>query len=261
MADLASLAKIVVTNRLEGKRLPGLMIGDETLSDKTGYAVQVAANLELEAHLGKRSGYKIGATTPAMLQLLAVSQPVAGEVFANTVQTGPGTVPFTSLVRGGVETEIAVRLSSSFPTSPRSWSRHSIIPYVDTVLPAIEIVDDRYEAFASAGGGTFAADNAFNAGSILGPERSDWHELDLSDLEAKTRINGELVASASSHLVLGHPLDALVWLANRYAELGRSLDPGSFVSLGTITPVQWLSGPCQVDIEIAGLGGCAVEIV
>ena len=55
--------------------------------------------------------------------------------------------------------------------------------------------------------------------------------------------------------LLGHPLNALVWIADRFAGLGRTLKAGRFVSLGTITPVQWIAGPCAVAIEVEGLGG------
>ena len=60
---------------------------------------------------------------------------------------------------------------------------------------------------------------------------------------------------------LGHPLEALTWLANRHSGLGLGLAAGSFVSLGTITPVQWVEdGPATYRIEVERLGEVAVEV-
>ena len=50
--------------------------------------------------------------------------------------------------------------------------------------PSIELVDDRYDDFATIGGPTQIADNAFDAGVVLGRPRRDWHGLDLAALTA-----------------------------------------------------------------------------
>src|SRR5688572_4136028 len=49
-------------------------------------------------------------------------------------------------------------------------------------LAAIELVDDRYEDFATIGAATLIADNAFDAGSILGAPAPGWRQLNLGAL-------------------------------------------------------------------------------
>jgi 2-keto-4-pentenoate hydratase len=56
-------------------------------------------------------------------------------------------------------------------------------------------------------------------------------------------------------------LEALRWLANRRASLGLGLAAGAFVSLGSITPVQWLDQPAHGAIEIEQLGKVEVRLV
>jgi 2-keto-4-pentenoate hydratase len=243
----------VVASRLDGGRLAGL-----GLAEDAGYGVQAEANRALEQTLGKVAGHKIGATAEGMRQLLNVPGPIAGDVFARTVHQGHATLRLADYRRPGIETEIAVRIARDLRPDEAPWTVARIGAVVAAIMPAIEVVDDRYEDFKAAGAGTIIADNAFNAGSILGPERADWQGLALDRLTAKTVIDGKGVATGLSDELLGHPLKALVWLADRYAGLGRTLEAGRFVSLGTITPVQWIAGPCKVEIEVEELGGVGV---
>lgn len=244
---------LVAESRIKGGKLPGL-----ELTEDIGYDIQSDANLILEMKFGDVVGHKIGATAEGMRQLLNVPGPIAGDVFAETVHQGQATLKLADYVRPGVETEIAVRIARDLTPDEAPWTVERIAEVVAAVMPAIEIVDDRYEDFKAAGAGTIIADNAFNAGSILGPETTDWQHLQLDKLTARTVIDGKEVATGLSDELLGHPLNALVWIANRYAGQRRTLQGGRFVSLGTITPVQWIEGPCEVEIEVEGLGGVAV---
>lgn len=243
-------AQVIVGHRLAKSLLPAL-IG---ISEDEGYALQAKANQLLQSHYGPRAGYKIGATTEPMRQLLRVNQPVAGEIFAQTVHEDRVALSLDDFVKPGIETEIAVRLEAEILPENAPYDRESIAAYVDLLMPSIEIVDNRYEDFTTAGAATFASDNNFNAAIVLGGPVSAWRDLDLSNLRARTLIDGHEVASALSSQLMGHPLDALAWLANRYAELGRPLEAGHFVSLGTITPVQWIDRPCSVHIDIEDIG-------
>jgi 2-oxo-3-hexenedioate decarboxylase/2-keto-4-pentenoate hydratase len=131
------------------------------------------------------------------------------------------------------------------------------------MMAAIELVDDRYQDFAAIGGATLIADNAFDAGSVLGHETRDWRHLELDALRARTFRDGELVAEDVSAALYGHPLEALAWLATCRSRLGLGLPARCFVSLGSITPVQWCDaggGPATYRIEVEGLGAVGVEV-
>ena len=196
-----------------------------------------------------------------MRQLLNVEQPIAGEIFERIVESSGARLRHSAYVAPGIETEIAVRLAKAVPPTDRKHDRSSIANYVEAVMAAIEVVDNRYVDIASSGAATFASDNNFDAGSVLGEEHKNWQDLPLDALEARTFIDGKLVATARSDQLMGHPLDALAWLANRYGALGRTLDEGSFVSLGTITPVQWIQHACSIHIEIDQLGTVDLEMI
>jgi 2-keto-4-pentenoate hydratase len=225
-----------------------------------GYAVQAAANARLAATLGPVVGHKIGGTNKAMRGWIGFDEPVGGEVFASTVHASGVTLAHDNFLRPGIETEIAVRLAHALPARPEPWTRPEVEAAVGEVMAAIELVDDRYQDFRTAGPATIIADNAFNAASILGEPARGWRGLALDRLAARTFIDGALVAEGTSDALLGHPLAALLWLAERRRRLGLGLAAAAFVSLGSITPVQWLDGPAQARIEVAGLGVVRVTL-
>ena len=152
--------------------------GITTLDD--GYAVQQRANALLEGRLGARAGHKIGGTTEAMRRYINVPEPLAGEVFASQVHDDGATVRRSDFVRLGIETEIAVRLAHDLPPQPAPYARDDAARAVAGCMASIELVDDRYDDFTAIGGPTQIADNAFDAGVVLGRPRADWQGLDLA---------------------------------------------------------------------------------
>lgn len=256
-AMLVEAAEAVANARL-GRRPLAKLAGAATLDD--GYAIQQRANRQLEAHLGKIVGHKIGGTTETMRRYINVTEPLAGEVFTNQCHPNGATLRLADYLRLGIETEIAVTLGKDLPPRSASYARDEVADAVASVHAAIEVVDDRYEDFVNIGGPTLVADNAFDAGSLLGEPVHAWQRLDLGALAARTYRNGELLATGRSDALLGHPLDAVAWIANRRARLGWGLAAGTFISLGTMTPVVWVDEPAKFRIEVESLGSVDITL-
>jgi 2-oxo-3-hexenedioate decarboxylase/2-keto-4-pentenoate hydratase len=98
------------------------------------------------------------------------------------------------------------------------------------------------------------ADNFFNAGCVLGAPVKKWRALDLANLAGTAFVDGRPVGKGTGAMVLGHPLDALAWLANAFAHRGRPLRAGCFVLLGSLVATQWLRPGEQFRVEIESLG-------
>lgn len=255
--DMATIAARVVEHRLARRPLDRL---DGLTSLDVAYRVQARANNALEPHLGPRVGHKIGGTTAAMRRYLNVPEPLAGEIFRGQVHMPGATVRRGDYVRLGIETEIAVRLGRDLPPRAAPYTRDEAAAAVAEVMAAIELVDDRYRDFATIGAATLIADNAFDAGSVLGAAVTSWRGLDLAALEARTLRDGEVLATGLGEALLGHPLDALAWLANRRSALGAGLAASTFVSLGSMTPVIWVEAAARYRIEVEALGAVEVEV-
>ncbi len=227
-----------------------------------GYAIQTELNrLLVDAGMGEPVGHKIGCTTPVMQAFVNINQPCAGRIFSRTVLQRRGTVPRHGFVRLGIECEIAVRLCRDLPATVQSYDREAVSEAVGEVMAAIELVDERYRDFRSLGVPTLVADDFFNAGCVLGEPVADWRGLDLAALCGRTWINGSEVGSGRGELVMGHPLNALAWLANaQFEHRLPGLKAGEFVMLGSVVETQWLSAGDRVRIAIDGLGEVALDL-
>ncbi len=255
--DHARAAALIVRHRLT--RTPLARIGSLAALDQ-GYAVQALANRALEKALGPVVGLKIGGTAENTRRLINVEEPVLGEIFASTVQPSPARLARSAFVKPGIETEIAVRLGRDLPPRPQPYERAEVVEAVATIMAAIEVVDERYTDFKAVGGPTLAADNVYNAASVLGAERSFDPALALDRLSARTWRDGVLVAEGTGAALLGHPLDALLFAVEKRRRLGVGLAAGTFVSLGTMSMPQWVEGPAIFRIEVEALGTVELAI-
>jgi 2-oxo-3-hexenedioate decarboxylase/2-keto-4-pentenoate hydratase len=220
-----------------------------------GYAVQESLHALLtEAGLGAVTGHKIGCTTPVMQAYLGIKNPCAGGVHASTVHDGRARVRHRDYVRVGVECEIAIRLGADLRLASAPFDRARVGTAVEAVLAAMEIVDDRYRDYRALDVPTLIADDFFNAGCVLGPPVARWRDLDLSAVTGVTRVNGKEVGRGEGRAVMGHPFEALAWLANMRARLGLGLRAGEFVLLGSVVETRWVEPGDDVTVAIDGLG-------
>ena len=64
---------------------------------------------------------------------------------------------------------------------------------------------------------SMVAGNVWNAGCVLGPPVGDWRRLDLATVTYRLAINGRDIGTGKGADVMGNPLNALSWLADKLA--------------------------------------------
>jgi len=236
-------ARILASARLQLTRLPGLPGAVRPADEPEAYAVQEALHRRLTATgWGEVAGHKIGCTTPVMQAFLRIPNPCAGGVFAPTVASGTGLFQHDHYCHVGVECEIAVRLGADLPPRAAPYDRAAGAPAVDAVMAAIEVVDDRWTDYRAVDTPTLIADDFFGAGCVLGEPVADWRRLDLTGIGGVMAMNGEVAGRGHGRDILGHPLEALAWLANSRAARGRGLRAGELVLLGSLVATRWIWG-------------------
>lgn len=253
MPASATAAEILARQRLSLSPIdlePARRPGDEAAA----YALQAETNDLIARKLGFPVGHKIGCTTPVMQKFLGIGNPCAGRVFANTVLGAHAQVSRANYRKLGVECEIVVTIGKDIEPGRDDYTPQALLPHVGAVMAGIEIVDDRYADYRTLGVHTLIADNFFNAGCALGVPVEEWHDLDLATLDGQMRINGSEVGRGTCAMVMGHPLAALAWLANRRSVDGEGLRRGAFVFLGSLVETKWLNSGDEVVIDIAKLG-------
>jgi 2-keto-4-pentenoate hydratase len=258
-----SAADLLATSRLRPGAVAGLPDALRPTDMAAARRLQDAVHERLSAAgLGPRAGWKIGCTTPVMQRFLAIPEPCEGGIFQANIQTSPGRFPASAHRRIGAECGIAVRIGRDLPPPSLLQGDHdrdALADAVEAVLPAIEVVDDRYADFAALGAPTLLADDFFQAGCVLGAPVADWRGLDLATLSGRMLVDGVEAGSGHGRDVLGHPLNALAWLAGTLARRGQGLRAGEIVLLGSLVQTRWLAPGAHVVIEIEALG--RVEMV
>ena len=222
------------------------------------YAVQAALSERLAGTLGPVCGRKIGCTTPVMQRYLEIAHPCAGALYENRTHAAPATVAYADHWRPGVECEIAVRLGRPLPAAAAPYDRAAVAVAVEACMAAIEIVDDRYEDFRALDTPTLIADDFFSAGAVLGRPVAAWRDVDLAAAGGTMAINGTAVGAGTGADVMGHPFEALTWLANHAAASGRPLQAGDVVLTGSVVETKWVEAGDTVLVAIEGLGEAGV---
>lgn len=224
------------------------------------YDMQEAFQALLAPERGAIVGYKIALTTPVMQRMVGFDAPAAGAVFESGVHHSPASVSAADFGRLGAECEVAVRLNADLPASGAPYDRAGVAAAVGALMPAFELVDDRGADYGNLYFLGVAADNAWNAGVVLGQERSDWRSLDLENSQGAMTINGEPAGEGYGRDVLGHPLDALAWLANVLAGRGRELKSGMLVMTGSIVSTKFLNPGDEAAFTFQGLGDIRLSV-
>jgi 2-keto-4-pentenoate hydratase len=220
------------------------------------YAVQDAFVSLQSRRKGAIIGYKVALSTAAMRAFAGVDSPMAGCVLASTVRESPARVRAGDFVRLIVEFEIAVKMGDDLPVAGAPYSRERVAQAVGAIMPALELADDRgadYSALAKHPL-ELAADNTWNEGAVFGAPVAQWHSLDLARIRGVARINGEVVGEGVGAEAMGHPLEAVAWVANHLASLGRGLLRGDVVLTGSLVTSKFPRPGDRVAFDLDGLG-------
>jgi 2-keto-4-pentenoate hydratase len=210
--------------------------------------------------LGAVAGYKIALTTPQMRKMVGVHDAIAGDMLEKTIRHGPARVRAADYVRLLVEFEIAVEIGDDLPAVGAPYTRERVAQAVTAVMPAFELADDRDADYSllPAHPLMLIADNAWNEGAVLGEPVRAWKEIDLGALRGAAFINDAPVGEGRGSDVMGHPFEALAWVANNLAARGLGLWRSDIVITGTLVTTKYPKPGDRVRFDAGRLG--AVEL-
>jgi 2-keto-4-pentenoate hydratase len=225
------------------------LLPDGGLDD--GYEVQKIVHAR--GPVGRRRvGRKIGLTSPAVQRQMQVDTPDFGVLFADMAYGDSQPIPFGDLLQPRVEAEVAFVLGADLPEA--DVTAPELLRAVEFVLPAIEVVDSRIADWDISIFDT-VADNASSGLFVTGGSPRALLEIDdLRASEMALTVDGEVVSSGTGSACLGHPLNAVVWLANAVAARGEPLRAGELVLSGSLGPLVPVRAGLTYEARISGLG-------
>ena len=236
------------------QEFPGITIED-------AYAIQTAW-IEIKRAEGRVvKGHKIGLTSKAMQSALNIDEPDSGILLDDMFFADGGMVPSDRFIATRVEAELAFVMGKRL--SGPGCTLFDVLNATDFVVPALEILDTRIQRVDPKTNATrkifdTIADNAANAGIVLGGRPLRPLDADLRWIGALCYRNGQLEETGLAAGVLNHPATAVAWLANKIAPLKLALEPGQVVLAGSfIRPIETRKGDTiQADYGPYGTVSC-----
>jgi 2-oxo-3-hexenedioate decarboxylase len=255
---IAQLAEHLESAELEAREVSKITDAHPALTLDDAYAIQAEIRRRKEARGHRIAGLKAGLTSRAKMKQMGVEVPVFGLIFDYMSVADGGEIKTAELIHPKVEAEIAFVLKR--PLLGPGCHVGAVLAATDFVVPAVEIIDSRYENFrfdlASV-----VADNTSSSRFVVGGVARGIDGLDLSTLGMVMEKNGEIVAMAAGAAVLGHPAAAVAMLANHLAQRGEEIPAGTFIMSGGATEAVPVAKGDSIQVRFQDLGTVSMRFV
>jgi 2-keto-4-pentenoate hydratase len=204
----------------------------------SGLAAQRVLLAERVQSGARQSGWKIGFGSPSGLELLGLDAPLMGHLLAESElfapdrvgpdQAEPALISLAGWTKPVIEAEIAVWIGTDIPPgTPPNEIHH----FLSGVGPAIEMADLDH---APADPHRILAGNIFQRAYLLGAPDVELSIEGISALTAKFTHAGEIIEVTDATALTGNLREVLAHAANTAPAIGRGLQAGDVILLGSI---------------------------
>jgi 2-keto-4-pentenoate hydratase len=203
---------------------------------------------------GTISGAKIATTTKVMQQLMGITHPCGGAIFARTIHGSPARLRAADFINLRIESEIALKLGADLPASGAPWTREAVAPAVAGAMPAFELIEDRNADYTQTEASSLIVENCWNGGVVVGAPKAV-PVADLVGIAGRLTIGGKSAGAGTAE----DPCATLAWLANHLAERCRGLKAGMVVITGSLIPTVSIASGERAVFAVEGLGEIVMD--
>ena len=203
-----------------------------------------------------RVGWKIGLTAAAIRQQFGLHEPVFACLLAGSLVESGHVFRWDALIEPGFENELCIVLDRDLPADA---TRVDVAAAVARVHPAFEIIETRGDLSGQLA--LAIPDNGQQKAFVLGEAVSRDALPELGAVAVRVRINGAEVATATGDAVLGHPYDAVAWLASKLAQFGERVRAGDYIMSGSFTRQFPLGRGDRIEAVFDGIGAVDASVV
>lgn len=199
-------------------------------------------------------GYKVGLTSLAMRRSSKIDEPDFGYLFQHFLHPDGATLNHADFCVPRVELELAFVLKDTLQGP--SVSLLDVMRATEYIVPAIEIIDARVDEPRKIF--DTIADNGAGAGLILGGRPVRPHDVDLRMIPGILSRNAEIEETGVSCGVMGHPANAVAWLANKLHDIGVQLQAGQILLAGSSVRPVWAQPNDTLRADFGDLGTVSI---
>ncbi len=246
------LADIIGTYRTR-RALPPLTKTYPGIEMDDAYAIQAAFTQARVAQGHRVRGYKVGLTSKVMQESMGSPEPDFSAMTDDLFLPEDTPIDCARFFRPLIEIEIAFVMKS--PLKGPGILPVDVLRATDFVLPAIEIVDFRVGPGPGMTVVDTVADLAACGAAVLGANPVRLEDIDIRTVTGQMIINGEIAHEGMACAVLGNPVTAVAWLANKLGAFGITFEPGQTILTGSFVramPVK--AGDAVIARFDSGLG-------
>nr|WP_297350349.1 fumarylacetoacetate hydrolase [uncultured Caldimonas sp.] len=210
----------------------------------------------LEQQLGLRAGYKAGLTNPAVQKRFGHDAPVRGVLFSAMLLPDGAQFPARFGARPLFEADLMVRVKDAGIHDARTPAE--VLQHIDAVIPLIELPDLIVQDPSKLDGAGVTAINVGARWAVMGAELKPvpTMEAQLGRMTVKVLDgDGNELDRGQGSDVLGHPLNAAIWIAQDVARSGGRLKKGDLLSLGSFSKLLPPRPGLWVKVVYEGLEG------
>jgi len=251
-----ALAKTLSQARVNAKPIEQLS-KDHQLNITDAYAIQEEGIRFRQENGEVTVGMKMGLTSAAKRKQMNLESPLYGVLTDKMQVANDGVISLNGQIHPKIEPEIAFFIAKDLKGKV---SEEEVLAACSGVCVALEVLDSRYTQFKYFSMEDVISDNSSSSMFILGEKISDFKNINLSDLQMKMKINGELVQEGNSNAISGNPVLSVVQLCELLAEREQYLRRGQVVLAGAATAAVALEKGMTITLEVQDLSNLPVSV-
>lgn len=202
-------------------------------------------------------GYKAAFTNPAMYERFGVTGPAWGVMYAKMMVDSGAKLPARFGARPLYEADFLAVVKDAGLADAKT--RLEALQHISAVVPFIELPDLMLEG--SATGAALIGTNLGFRGGALGPRVAVEPTQAFLDALANMTVvmtedrSGKELGRAKGDILMEHPINAAMWLAQALKKDGIALKPGDLLSLGGYIPPTPTQPGTTITVKYLGLPG------
>ncbi len=209
----------------------------EALTMNQAVCTQAALVNALSKSQGKAIGYKAGLTSPAAQQQLGVPMPVMGVLLEKMLLPDGATVPANFGPRPLFEADMLMTVKDDGINQARTVTE--VVKHISTLQPFIELPDLVLAQGEKMTGPVIVAINVGARSGVVGDPlqvlpTSEFVNA-LATMQVTLTADGAEISKSQGKTILGHPLNAVLFIVEEVQRRGGRLKAGDILSLGSFS--------------------------
>lgn len=253
--ECENLALKLQEARMAPQKIEQITNDYKNLDITSAYQIQFSG-LKLREKAGEIfMGYKMGLTSEAKRKQMGLNTPCFG-VLTDSMSLREKTFSLQGSLQPKIEAELAFKMKKNLKGKV---SREQALGAIDSVFPALEILDTRYQAFKYFSLKDVIADNASALAFYTANEQKNPKDVNFNEMQLEFKINEQTHCIGKANDISGDPILSIVQLCKLLEPFNRELITGQVVLAGAATPAVTLAPNMKIELKVTGFESLYLE--